>query len=237
MIFLRNRVFSRDEALCVLSEDNGRFTVTFPDKGEFTFDTALVDYSPDIAYLQYSVKSSFFLTWSSEIAESRAGAAAALTRNGVFMPGNDTVEGTLVTFWVGTHAAAHITLPCFVESATCDIVDCGNAFSSFTILSRYIPEAAEYIQRVRAKQYLIRHVNELDSLAMLEAQLDIVSKYIIDTHPESAFAKALEGVMVSEVHSEEKLLDTITNQKRHLRALQKEYIATRGNSVNSNPAA
>lgn len=71
---------------------------------------------------------------------------------------------------------------------------------------------------------------------MLEAQLDLLSKIVLQDHPDNPLALALRGNSTLDIHSEEKLLTTIKNQKSYLRNIQQEYFANRGDALNSDPS-
>ena len=237
MIFLANQTQEKEGAACVVSSKGTSCTVEVPEKGAFTFDASKVDFKPDIAYLAYNPnRLEFYLTWSSEIAESRTGAAAAMLRNSALHHETKPEDNYIAAFWVGNTVAMHTMLTTYVESADCEVKDASYTSSVFNVFGDNIPEAKAFVKRARAKQRLLRHVNELSSLAMLEAQLDLLTEYVLSIHPNAELADAMETSSTLSVHTREKLIDTIKKQKAHLRSVQKEYFAERGDAVNSDPS-
>ena len=237
MILLANQKQDEAQASCSISIE-GSCAVVEMHKGEkFVFDVSKVGFKPDIAYLSYSpTKHSFFLTWSSEIAESRSGAAAVLSRNGVFHNESASASNYIAAFWVGDILAVHTMLPTFVKAADCEVKDATYTSSALDVFGNNIPQAKAFAKRVRAKQRLLRHVNELSSLAMLEAQLDLLTAYVLEKLPNDELNAVLSEVSTLTVHPREKLFETVKNQKKYLRSLQKEYFAERGDAVNSDPS-
>ena len=237
MILLTNQVLDKNEAQCVLKVEQSKIYMSFDGKGEFVFDNELVGFKPDVAYLGYDVGSrDFFLSWSSEIAETRDGSSYVYLRNKMHLEHNNSANLNLATIWAGSTPSVRILGPCYVESADCEIKECSYG-SGLTILANNIPEVAEYVNRINAKRALLRKVNELNSLAMIEAQLDLLTKHVLQSLPNSELEATLQGICTTDIHNEQKLLQTIKNQKTHLRNIQKEYFATRGNSINSDPSA
>lgn len=238
MIFVDNLVTDEASAKVVLTCEGSKFKLAhkrYP--GEFVFDSAALEFAPDIAYLSHSYRDGYFLSWASEIAESRSGAAAAMVRHAL-LDEKPQRAFHLADFWVGENGvAAHICGDCFVKDAGGhEVINVEDHRSAMGLFAERIPEAAEFIKRMRAKQKLIRRVNELNSLAMLEAQLDLVTKLVLAHHPDSKLQGVLEGVMTTDIHNEEKLLATIKNQKSYLRALQDEYFSNKGAAVSSDPS-
>ena len=237
MILLSNQQQDKSQAFCSVTVKGSRATVELAEGGTFVFDASEVEFKPDIAYLSYSPnRHTFFLTWSSEIAESRSGAAAVLSRNGVFHNESVSASNYIAAFWVGDFLAVHTMLPTFVKAADCEVKDATYTSSALDVFGNNIPQAKAFAKRARAKQRLLRHVNELSSLAMLEAQLDLLTAYVLEKLPNDELDTVLSEVSTLTVHPREKLFETIKNQKQHLRSLQKEYFAERGNAVNSDPS-
>lgn len=221
----------------VLKDENG--WRIYYNSEEFFFDQRLIRFRPDLAYLRYSEGKGFFLAWASETGESRTGISYTYMRGGM-CPGVGG-RSLLAAFWVGSDDEVSIYVPDPLAEDS-DLKDSnirnyeGVDKNPLHVFSNNIPEAALFVQRIRAKQKMMREINELDVLASMEAQLDWVTKIVLDAHPDEKLAAALAGCSVLELLDRDKLAKTIKNQKEHLRALQRTYFSERGSMINGKPS-
>lgn len=212
------------------------------ERATFTFDPDIVGFAPDMAHLGFGAYG-LFLFWGSETSGDKAGFVSAAHRNLM----NDMHH--IATFFVCEDKTTHM----FSRIANLDIDESVGETEQITwvgsmragdALSMYIPEAAAYTQRHHAKRKALGHINLNDSLAMLEAQLDMLTRVVLDHIPAEkrqetaqALAEATAETSVCLLHPVEKLKETIRNQKAHIRNEQRTYFAERGASPNNDPSA
>lgn len=192
---------------------------------------------PEIVHFGISRAKGIFTFTSAEARESKSGLAFALESNGghcgtaisclgsVWVPKD---ESGLVIFFNGH---ARVWTEGFSESEVKQVTD---YYSADKLFADVLPEAKEYLQRSNAKRKLVRQVNELDSLAMIEAQLDLLTRYILTGEGKEILSSAVEDNMVTSIHTDEKLKQTIQRQKSYLRKLQKKYFQEKGDFENGN---
>ena len=235
MLIVSKQEKSKEGAFISLSVDKGKWKLNIKDLGEFIFDPSLLEFKPDIAYLSYSDRDGFFLSWSSEIAESRSGLPMSFTRRGIFSTSDG--EMTIASFWVDSNGktSMHTGKPCYVEHCTEEVIESPETFRALDAFADHLPEAKVYIQRVKAKKAILSKINELSVLAALEAQLDLVTQIVLNNFEDPELKNALLGVSTLDIHNKNKLIQTVRRQKKHLRELQAEYFNTRGSSINSDP--
>lgn len=232
MILVRK---SGNNEVSVIQDSDG-WQITYEGKS-FHFKQSMIEFTPDVAYLRYAVDSGMFLAWASETGESRSGLAYSYLRNGQsFSHGG---EDLVVAFFVGEERSIHLFVNGKLsESSTFNEApvetEIANPLEAF---SANLPEAEGFVQRIRAKQRLLRKVNELDVLAAMEAQLDLLTSLVLSIKPDADIQKAVDGCLVTEVHDKETLVLTIKRQKQYLRELQKTYFAARGSIDNGKPTA
>lgn len=212
------------------------------ERATFTFDPDLVDFAPDMAHLGFGAYG-LFLFWGSETSGDKAGFVSAAHRNLM----NDMHH--IATFFVCKDKTTHM----FSRITNLDIDETVGETKQITwdasmragdALSRCIPEAAAYTQRHHAKRKALGHINLNDSLAMLEAQLDMLTYVVLERIPveerqemAQALADATAETSVCLLHPVEKLKKTVRNQKAHIRNEQRTYFTERGTSPNNDPAA
>lgn len=238
MIILGNHVQDPEKAKYTLSREANTWRISSEELGEFVFDENLVEFRPDIAFIGHSNRDGYFLSWASETSESRSGMPMVLTRSGCFPDANAITH--IAAIWLGQDgsAAIHINQPCFVASAGDEtLIVQGKPTGSFAAFSENIPEAKLFVQRAEAKRAMLRKINELDALASLEAQLDLLTELVLSHIPDDDISGAVAGVSTTTIHSKEKLVSTIRRQKGHLRNLQKAYFEARGTDVDGDTSA
>lgn len=225
MLIVRNSL-SQVEKGATVSREAGQWVLKFDGiEKPFVFVDAAVNFNPDFAHLVYG-NDGFCLIWSSEVNESKSGLANALHRKHVFK------LQQLASFYIDTKGEVH----CFIRnravqySGTDMVVDQANgAYSSEDIFAKYVPEAAQTAKRLAAKQVLLGHIKPEDALAMLEAQLDLLTlAFLGDGSAKQALSEAVAGSTVTTIHPMEKLKQTISRQKGHIRSEQLKYFQSRG---------
>lgn len=118
-----------------------------------------------------------------------------------------------------------------------DAVQVAPSLRAEEAFSQYSDLAKLYTQRAAAKRILLGKINLNDSLAMLEAQLDLLTHVVLNDDQaegsKAALQTAISGVDVMSIHSMDKLKETILRQKAHIRNNQKEYFKMRGELSNA----
>ena len=231
-----NRKTDKPEKIKIVKDEDGQI-IHYADSS-FHFKKSKIEYFPDVAYLRYTPGHGLFLAQASEIGESRSGLAYSYLRNGWSMS-SSVSENLIVAFFIG--ADKNISLYVFGNisedsSIDEDIIET-DVSKPLEVFSSNIAEASEFVQRLRAKQKLLRRVNEMDVLAAMEAQLDLVTSIVLSQYSDEDLRSAIDGCMVTEIHNKETLISTIKKQKQYLRELQREYFATRGTAINGKPTA
>lgn len=196
---------------------------------EFSSDQAAE--KPDVALLALNRVGQPRLIWGAELFNERAAMAFALSRNDI-PPSNPF----LAAFAVEADGSSH----CFLMQPAPVGADCatetdGRSFVS--VFQEHVPGIRAYLQKAIAKRALLGNVAYGDSLAALEAQVDLLTNVVAalaELIPEiqrPALARVLGGVVaqcgVSTLHSNEKLVSDIVAHKVRLRSLQRGYIAAR----------
>lgn len=202
----------------------------------FKFDSTLVSNKPDMAFLVINRLGSPKLVWASEVFNDRVAHAHVMSRANV-----SAIEPVAV-FAVEATGDAH----CFVSSSNVYVgnLDCVIDTSGRTqseVIGALVPGLQSYLRKLLAKRALLGQLSTTDSLAALEAQLDLLTSVVsslIARLPEAerpALAALLTGITeqagTATLHSEDKLLQEIEGHKLKVRALQREYFAQRGGAV------
>lgn len=199
----------------------------------FEFDATLAPTKPDIALLALNRRGQPRLVWGREVFNERAGITFAMGRNDIAL-----TAPFIAAFAVEEDGTPH----CFVMSGNtyvgdlqCTVVQGGQSFTD--VFQEQVPGLRAHIQKAVAKRALLGSVLYADSLAALEAQVDLLTQVVarvVSLLPESerpGVAQALAEIVaangVTGLHTQEKLLAEITSQKQKLRDLQRAYIAAR----------
>ncbi len=240
MIIKRKNYAKSSESAVVVKTTDGWKIECFG--AEFKFKNSLVEYAPDIAHLSYSKqKNEFRLIWASDIREDKSAGFVQ------FLPPYSRDQ--ICSFFIGADGSSSVCFNGIVRpeigegSITDDVIEEEKLFSSDKAFAKHITEAQAFVQRTDAKRILTRRINILDSLAMLEAQLDIVTRYILSSSDEekatilTLLNTATTNNMTSTIHDDVKLTETVSRQKNYLRTLQKEYFKTRGDCENGKISA
>lgn len=199
---------------------------------EFTFDTSLVTDRPDIAFLVTSRMGKPELVWTSEIFNDRVSHAHVMGRVNV------SSVAPIAAFAIEEDGEAH----CFVSGPQAHVgaLECVVDESWETqseILIKHIPSFGAYFKKLQAKSSLLAGVRTTDSLAALEAQLDMLTTLVgalIELLPEverPAFAVQLMDINkqagAATIHPLDKLLNDLSAHKTKMRALQSKYFELR----------
>lgn len=199
----------------------------------FEFDASLAPSKPDVALLALNRRGQPRMVWGREMFNERAGIAFAMGRNDIaltapFIAAFAVEEG-------GTPHCFVMTGNTYVGDLQCEVVQGGQSF--IDVFHESVPALRAYIQKAVAKRVLLGSVLYADSLAALEAHVDLLTQVVarvVPLLPESerpSVAQALADIVaadgVNALHTQEKLLADITSQKQKLRDLQRAYIAAR----------
>lgn len=202
----------------------------------FEFDSTLVSNKPDMAFLVINRLGSPKLVWASEVYNDRVAHAHVMSRVNV-----SAIEPVAV-FAVEASGDAH----CFVSSSNVYVgnLDCVIDTSGRTqseVIGALVPSLQSYLRKLLAKRALLGQLSTTDSLAALEAQLDLLTSVVssltlrLPEEERPALAALLTGITdqagTATLHSEDKLLQEIEGHKLKVRVLQREYFAQRGEAV------
>lgn len=240
MIYITNKAESKDKASLVLKKEAETLTCavvhnkkTYP----LTISRSLARRCPDIVHLGFSVAKGIYCFSSTDARESRSGLSFSYESNAAHCQASMSCFGSIwipksgsgFTFFFNSHVEV------FAEGfSDSDIHEVHGYCSADKLFSEVIPDAAGYLKRSAAKQKLIKQINELDSLAMLEAQLDLLTRFVLTGEGKKALAAAVKDCLTTSVHTDEKLQQTIWRQKTYLRNLQKTYFKEKGDFNNGN---
>lgn len=226
---------SEISVLQVSSTENG-FFIEFSGKS-LEFDKRLLQFIPDMANV-FEGYHGLFLVWSSGNACDKSGYASAIFRNRLFE--NNHIGSIFVDAEGNPYFFTRY--PCKpTEGTEVDIVEYNAELGTRAedVFVRTLPKSADYDawnQRHRAKINFLGHISTNDSLTMLESQLDLVTKILLNMAPESEEKTALEEATkdssVFSIHDLSKIKQTVERQKAYIRAEQKKYFEARGTAKN-----
>lgn len=199
----------------------------------FEFDVSLVNFFPDIATLIYCEDGEFRLQWNSEAINDKAGYYSALWRKKAPMH-----FIAVASFFAESPDAIHIfTRIPVVYTGDVEVHQVEGNKRTDEVFAEFNATAKALCQRAEAKKVLLGKINTNDSMAMLEAQLDLLTHVVLndDKAEESrqALAEAVSTNTVDTIHAITKLKETVTRQKTHLRTVQQNYLNTRGDLENA----
>ncbi len=210
---------------------------------EFDFVDSLVDFYPDMANI-FEGYNNLFLCWSSGNSNDKSGFFSSMFRNRGFDMHH------FGSFFVDANGESHFFTRYAVEAEGIEptiIEHDPTASRSEDAFLRALPaelKFAEWNQRHRAKINSLGHISLNDSLAALEAQVDLQNRIILkmasreDWSADATLLKqATDGVTVDTLHTDDKLKETINRQKAHIRQVQKDYFSIRGNAKNADVSA
>lgn len=206
------------------------------------FDVRKLEFQPDMANL-FEGYHELFIDWSSGNSCDKAGFFSSMFRNRGY---NFEHIGSIYVDAAGeSHLFTRFPVECAAGTEPTIIEhDVAKGTRSEDAFLRCLPESsgfAAWNQRHRTKINMLGHISANDSLAALEAQVDLLTKIVLGIAPESdekaALAEATAGVTVDTIHDLAKLQQTIARQKAHIRAEQKKYFEARGDAQNADLSA
>lgn len=109
-----------------------------------------------------------------------------------------------------------------------NIIEDGNPELSMFNLSRHDPEAALVIEIARAKSDMLGKVDQRDSVAYLEAQVDLLTRLYLESHANKSgelidLLRLADSSSVLNVKSKDSLIKEFTEKKTLVRQAQQEY--------------
>lgn len=223
-----------DRIVRVQEIDGGFFIERNGKSLEYRVD--LMQFYPDMANV-FEGYHELFLVWSSGNSCDKSGYASAIFRNRGFE--NEHIGSV----YVDANGKAYFFTRFPVEPAEgteVDVVpyDAKLGTRAEDVFLRTLPESADYAawnQRHRSKINFLGHISTNDSLTMLESQLDLLTKIVLNSAPESeektALSEAVEGNTVFSLHDLAKVKQTIQRQKAYIRSEQKKYFEARGDAA------
>lgn len=241
MIYISRKASNKEEANLILSRKNDGININMIIGGDtfgYSFCFGDIDYSPEIVHLGFSISKGIYQFTGAECRESRSGLAFILETNSAHCINSMSNIGAL---WVPKNKdegiSAFFNGHCNVwldgvNDSEYKVIE--NYYSSNKVFNDFIPESRDYFKRSDAKRNLLKKINELDSLAMIEAQLDLLTRYVLSGIGKEQLENAVKDRMVTTIHDDNKLVQTIQRQKDYLRKIQKEYLVERGNFENGN---
>lgn len=211
------------DIVTVLPTDNG-FVMQCASLGLYwQFDLTLVDHGPDILYLCRSRSGQWVVTWATDLNESRDSWSAVMLRKNIdeFRPvvmigiNAETTDFTAIFF-------CHSREPNNPAPITDDTTESGDM-----AMKRLMPSIEPLLQRHWAKHKLLKHTKTNDSLAALEAQVDLLTNWLVALLPADKAQKLLD-VGVLTLKDEEAVFDDLIAFKTGLRERQALYLTTIG---------
>lgn len=193
---------------------------------------------PEIVHLGFSMSKGIYKFTATECRESRSGLPFILETNaghcmfsmsnfgGFFIPEDESED---ISIFINAHCNVFVDN---LKKSQYKIVE--GYTSSNIVFYDLVPSSRKYIKRLDAKRNLLKNINELDSLAMIEAQLDLLTRYVLTGHGRELLEAATNNNMVTSIHSDSKLIKTISDQKNHLRKIQREYFLDRDGGEDGN---
>nr|DAE41724.1 MAG TPA: hypothetical protein [Bacteriophage sp.] len=225
-----------EERIVRVAKTEEGFDITKNGKS-LSFKVGLMQFYPDMANV-FEGYHELFLVWSSGNSCDKAGYASAIFRNRGFE------NNHIGSVFVDANGTPYFFTRYPVEPAEGTEIDVvpydASGTRSEDVFVRTLPAESGFVhwnQRHRAKINFLGHISTNDSLTMLESQLDLLTKVVLATAPDSeektALAEATEGNTVLSLHELEKVKQTIQRQKSYIRAEQKKYFDERGVATNA----
>lgn len=212
-----------------IEKNSEGWKISLPGKESFFFKDADVEFYPDLATLWFGVDGPF-LMWASETTRSKSGYMNCLARHG----GIGTKP--VASFFIDANGESHLF---YYGEANAEVTGVTPIVltQNYTVVSEvfkvHIPSSVPFFVHQKAKKNLLARISPEDSLAMLEAELDLLISVLIESNllQSDAFTSLCESIKnrtADTASSKEKLLQTIQRQKTHLRKYQKIYFESRG---------
>lgn len=240
MIYVIKKAEGKDECDLLLSKNRDGSVVADLIKNKTTYsfkvDRTISEQVPEIVHIGFSQAKGVYFFGARDARESRSGLPFVLERNAghcnnsiscfgsIWIPEKETDE---VVCFFNPHVSVYFE---GFEEGEYKVVN--GYYSGDKLFADLVPSALGYITRLKAKRELLVKINELDSLAMIEAQLDLLTRYVLTGEGKETLSEAVNGHLVTTVHDDAKLKETISRQKAYLRELQSKYFKERGNFNN-----
>lgn len=229
IIFYKQIFHARDDApVMQIQISKNKVSCTYKDiSKDFIF--ANVRYSPDKCNIYYASDEKntkgIYFQWLSDIKEDKTGDSYTWFR---YELNNALNRIKLCSIFIDSANNFHI-IPYFQYNVILEDEIEENTFSENVDPLTMNVDYQELLVRYNAKRDLIAKINILDSLASLEAQVDLLFDLFVNGNANDAFKAAMSENSVLHLHDKQKLIDTIKQNKRYIRELQSTYLARKGN--------
>lgn len=209
------------EIVTVLGTDTG-FVLQCATLGLYwQFDMRRVDSGNDIMYLVRDRVGQWVVTWATDLHESKDSWSAVMLRKNIdsFRPlvmigiNADKSDYTAI-FFCNTREPNNAAPTVDTERESGDMT-----------MKRLMPAIEPLLQRHWAKHKLLKDVKTNDSLAALEAQVDLLTHWLITLLPTEKAQKLFDAGVIR-LKDEQTVFDDLLSFKSRLRERQARYLAT-----------
>lgn len=187
------------------------------------FDMNRVEHGNDIMYLCRQRTGQWVVTWATDLHESKDSWSSVMLRKNIdeFRPVvmigiNAKKTDYTAIFFCNTREPQNPT-PLLDDST-----DSGDM-----AMKRLMPSIEPLLQRHWAKHKMLKGIKTNDSLAALEAQVDLLTSWLVELLPADKVQKLLD-VGVLKLKDEQVVLDDLIAYKTGLRERQALYLTTIG---------
>jgi hypothetical protein len=214
----------------VLPTDTG-FVMQCPSLSLYwQFNLELVEHGNDILYLNRTRAGQWTVMWATDLHESKDSWSSVMLRKNLdeFRPlvmigiSPDRKDYTAIFF-------CNTREPNNPQPLVDDTTETGDMS-----MKRLMPGIEPLLQRHWAKHKLLKGVKTNDSLAALEAQVDLLTFWLLEYLPEDKRQKLLDAGVLK-LKDEETLFDDVIAYKTRLRERQALYLATLSQYDNLRP--
>jgi hypothetical protein len=187
------------------------------------FNMNLVQYGNDIMYLTRTRGGTWAVMWATDLHESRDSWSEAMLRKNVdeFRPvvmigiNPEKTDYTAILF-------CNTREPNNPNPTVDNSTDSGDM-----AMKRLMPSIEPLLQRHWAKHKLLKHTKTNDSLAALEAQVDLLTSWLIELLPAEKVQRLIDAGVLT-LKDEAATLDDVVAFKTALRERQQVYLTTIG---------
>lgn len=238
MLILRKTNENGESTGASIEKNSEGWKISLPGEDSFLFKDADVEFYPDLATLWFGADGAF-LMWASETTRSKSGYVNCLARHG----GIGTKP--VASFFIDANGESHLFYYGEVQTTVTGITPT-TLEENYTVVSevfrKHLPSSEAFFVHQKAKKQLLARISPEDSLAMLEAELDLLVSALIESNlltseTFKSLCASVKGHTADTVSTKEKLLQTIQRQKTHLRVRQKKYFETRGSFTDGDVSA
>lgn len=211
---------------------------------DFEFDSRLIESVPDVMFLNKDAFGNPAFTWFSESANCRDGYLSSRIRKRIYDPMAMCVAviaiDALNEVHIYTFGKTHIVddLPCIEVGMSFDPDSLAFGKSSTDVIAEFVPSVTKFIKHQREKQLAIGKISETESLAGLEAQVDLLTKgmeIVMSLVPQESrpawwedFKQAVFPIASVDYGNDlsiQSAIDTVRQQKESIRLIQSQYFA------------